>query len=91
MQFGWDDPNIWKTRRDALLGILHSNPKAKFVVRALQFGSEPLYDYALDAGTLAAQVTAAKTNLSSLYIPVTISEMAYGYQEVGPPRIIQEY
>ncbi|KAH9481874.1 hypothetical protein JR316_0006404 [Psilocybe cubensis] len=83
MQFGWDDPNIWKTRRDALLGILHSNAKAKYVVRALQFGSEPLYDYALDAGTLAAQVTAAKANLSSLHIPVTISEMAYGYQEVA--------
>ncbi|KDR78677.1 hypothetical protein GALMADRAFT_1364959 [Galerina marginata CBS 339.88] len=79
--FGWDDPNIWKTRRDNLLGILHSNPKAKFITRVLQFGSEPLYDYALDPEVLVTQINAAKTNLSSLHIPVTISEMAYGYQE----------
>ncbi|KAF9048843.1 glycoside hydrolase superfamily [Panaeolus papilionaceus] len=79
--FGWDDPNIWKTRRNALLGTLHSNPKAKFVTRVLQFGSEPLYDWALDPEDLAAQVRSAKANLTSLHIPVTISEMAYGYQE----------
>ncbi|KAF9558839.1 glycoside hydrolase [Agrocybe pediades] len=82
--FGWDDPNIWKTRRDSLLGTLHSNPKAKFVTRVLQFGSEPLYDYALDPSTLATQVLNAKANLSSLHIPVTISEMAYGFQERQP-------
>ncbi|KAF8903693.1 hypothetical protein CPB84DRAFT_1814592 [Gymnopilus junonius] len=79
--FGWSDPNIWKTRRDNLLGTLHSNPKAKFVTRVVQFGSEPLYDNALDVNDLAAQIKAAKANLSSLAIPVTISELAYGYQE----------
>ncbi|KAJ3516518.1 hypothetical protein NLJ89_g1076 [Agrocybe chaxingu] len=78
--FGWDDPNIWKTRRDVLLAALHSNPKAKFVTRVLQFGSEPLYDWALDPELLAIQVKAAQANLTSLDIPVTISEMAYGYQ-----------
>jgi hypothetical protein len=66
-----------------LFGVLHSNPRAKFVTRVVQFGSEPLYDNAIDAGALAEQVTAAKTNLSSLYIPVTISEMAYGWQIVS--------
>ncbi|KAJ6577558.1 glycoside hydrolase superfamily [Mycena capillaripes] len=70
--FGFDGTNEWIGRRDSLFGILHSNPKAKFVTRVLQFGSEPLYDWVL---------TAAKANLSSLHIPVTISEMAYGYQE----------
>ncbi|KAF9007458.1 B-(1-6) glucan synthase [Cyathus striatus] len=79
--FGWDGTDIWKTRRDALFGILHSNAKAKYVTRVVQFGSEPLYDWALDPSDLAAQVISAKANLSSLQIPVTVSEMAYGYQE----------
>jgi len=83
IQFGWDDPNIWKTRRDTLLGTLHANPKAKYVTRVVQFGSEPLFDSALDPGELASQVRQAKANLSSLEIPVTISEMAYGYQVVS--------
>lgn len=78
--FGWDDPDIWKTRRNTLLGTLHSNPKAKYVTRVVQFGSEPLYDYALDPRELASQVRQAKADLLSLEIPVTISEMAYGYQ-----------
>ncbi|KAJ7116579.1 glycoside hydrolase superfamily [Mycena epipterygia] len=79
--FGFDGTDQWMGRRDALFGILHSNPKAKYVTRVLQFGSEPLFDFVLDPPVLAAQVTAAKANLSSLHIPVTISEMAYGYQE----------
>ncbi|KAJ7666285.1 glycoside hydrolase superfamily [Mycena rosella] len=79
--FGFDGTDQWMGRRNALFGILHSNPKAKYVTRVLQFGSEPLYDGVLDPPVLAAQVTAAKANLSSLHIPVTISEMAYGYQE----------
>jgi len=79
--FGWDDPNIWKTRRDSLFKSLLSNPKAKFVTRVLQFGSEPLYDWALDPAQLAEQVMAAKTTLAGLKIPVTISEMAYGFQK----------
>ncbi|KAJ7284400.1 B-(1-6) glucan synthase [Mycena rebaudengoi] len=79
--FGFDGTDEWIGRRNSLFSILHSNPKAKFVTRVLQFGSEPLFDNVLDAPVLAAQVTAAKANLSSLHIPVTISEMAFGYQE----------
>jgi len=82
LQFGWDDPEIWKTRRDTLLGTLHSNPKAKYVTRVVQFGSEPLYDNVLDPTELASQIQLAKANLSSLGIPVTISEMSYGFQAV---------
>lgn len=51
------------------------------MTRAVQFGSEPLFDWVLSPDDLAAQVLAAKANLSSLGIPVTISELAYGYQE----------
>ena len=82
-QFGFNGNDEWKTRRDVLLGTLHSNPKAKFVTRVVQFGSEPLFDDVLPPSTLASNVRAAKTNLTSLQISVTISELAYGWQEVG--------
>ncbi|KAJ7650866.1 glycoside hydrolase superfamily [Roridomyces roridus] len=79
--FGFDGTDQWIGRRDELFGILHSNPKAKFVTRVVQFGSEPLYDGVLPPTQLAAQVTAAKANLTSLQIPVTVSDLAYSYQE----------
>ncbi|KAI0790648.1 glycoside hydrolase superfamily [Abortiporus biennis] len=81
--FGFDGGNIWKKRRDTLFAALHNNPKAKFVTRGVQFGSEPLFDYVLEHDELAKQVIAAKQSLSGLNIPVTVSEMAYGYQEHG--------
>ena len=49
----------------------------------VQFGSEPLYDDVLPHAELAEQVTLAKQNLSSLNIPVTVSELAFGFQERG--------
>jgi hypothetical protein len=56
---------------------LKTNPKAKFVTRVLQFGSEPLYDSVLDVDALAQQVLSAKTTLKAFSeIQVTISEMA---------------
>ncbi|KAI0253991.1 glycoside hydrolase superfamily [Lactifluus subvellereus] len=81
--FGFDGGSYWKNRRDTLFGTLHSNQKAAFVTRGVQFGSEPLFDDVLTPDQLAAQVLAAKSNLSSLGIPVTVSELAYGYQERG--------
>ncbi|KAK0448908.1 glycoside hydrolase superfamily [Desarmillaria tabescens] len=81
--FGFDGGDIWKARRDTLFATLNSNPKAKFVTRVVQFGSEPLYDNVLSVDELAAQVGDAKRRLSSLGIPVTISELAYGYQARG--------
>ena len=62
---------------------MHSNPKAKFVTRVLQFGSEPLFDQVLDPLDLMSEVLAAKANLSRLEIPVTVSDMAYSYQKVS--------
>ncbi|KAF8071577.1 glycoside hydrolase superfamily [Lyophyllum atratum] len=86
-------PDEWIGRRDKLFGILHSNPKAKFVTRVLQFGSEPLFDWVLDPFDLIAQVNAAKKNLSSLAIPVTVSDLAYSFKELhasdGGPAVLQ--
>lgn len=79
--FGFDGGDEWIGRRDALFSSLHSNPKAKFVTRVVQFGSEPLFDDVLPAEPLADQVRMAQANLSDLHIPVTVSELAYGYQE----------
>ncbi|KAI0344725.1 glycoside hydrolase family 17 protein [Trametopsis cervina] len=81
--FGFDGTDEWIGRRDSLFQSLHSNPKAKFVTRGVQFGSEPLFDDVLPHAQLAQQVIQAKANLSSLNIPVTVSELAYGYQERG--------
>ena len=74
---------MWIGRRDALFKSLHSNPKAPFVTRVVQFGSEPLFDNVLPHDQLAEQVILAKANLSSLHINVTVSELAYGFQERG--------
>ncbi|TFK73289.1 hypothetical protein BDN72DRAFT_762040 [Pluteus cervinus] len=79
--FGFDGDTKYLGRRDALLSVLHSNPKAAFVTRALQFGSEPLYDWAINPYDLVTEVNNARRNLSALQIPITVSEMAYGYQE----------
>ncbi|KAF8274498.1 hypothetical protein EI94DRAFT_688992 [Lactarius quietus] len=81
--FGFTGSNQWMTRRDTLFATLHSNPKAPFVTRVVQFGSEPLYDQVLTPAQLTTQVNAAKHNLSDLGIPVTVSELAYGYQQDG--------
>ncbi|KAL4070085.1 glycoside hydrolase family 17 protein [Scleroderma yunnanense] len=81
--FGFDGSNQWESRRDALFQTLHNNPKAPFVTRGVQFGSEPLFDNVLTHQQLASQVQQAKSNLQDLQIPVTVSELAYGYQERG--------
>ncbi|TBU41683.1 glycoside hydrolase superfamily [Dichomitus squalens] len=81
--FGFNGDDVWISRRDTLFAALHANPLAKFVTRVVQFGSEPLYDNVLPHDQLAEQVVLAKQNLSSLNIPVTVSELAYGYQERG--------
>ena len=74
-------------RRDDLFNALHANPKAKFVTRAVQFGSEPLFDKAIDPYWLADEVKRARNNLASLNIPVTISDLAYSYQQVSANKV----
>jgi len=82
-QFGFSSSSQWKTRRDTLISTLHSNPRAKFVTRVVQFGSEPLFDQVLSPAQLTTQVNAAKQSLSDIGIPVTVSDLAYGYQRNG--------
>lgn len=82
MQFDYDGSNKWRGRRDKLLGTLHSNPKAKFITRALQFGSEPLFSQVITPSDLIEQINAAKANLSSLHIPVTATDFAYSFRDV---------
>ncbi|KAN0090824.1 glycoside hydrolase family 17 protein [Tylopilus felleus] len=81
--FGFTGGDEWETRRDALTNTLTTNPTAKFVTRGVQFGSEPLYDNVLPHAELASQVTSLKAQLAGVQIPVTVSELAYGYQERG--------
>jgi len=81
--FGFDGGSKWKPRRDSLFNTLKTNPKAPFVTRAVQFGSEPLFDSVLSPSALAQQVKDAKQDLASVKIPVTVSDMAYGYQSHG--------
>ena len=83
-QFDDYSDNNWMGRRDKLLGTLHTNPKAKFVTRAVQFGSGTVF--VLDFATpdlLADQINAAKKNLTSLGIPVTVSDQVSHYQSNG--------
>lgn len=73
LQFGFDNTPEWKDRRATLFNTLHTHPKARFVTRALQFGSEPLYDWVLTPDELAAEVVKARKNLTSIGIPVSSS------------------
>ncbi|KAI6100772.1 glycoside hydrolase family 17 protein [Pisolithus croceorrhizus] len=88
--FGFTGGNEWETRRDDLFNTLHNNTKAPFVTRGVQFGSEPLYDDVLSHESLTEQVVLAKILLSDVLIPVTVSELAYGYQERGALDVLDQ-
>lgn len=81
--FGFNGGNQWQRRRDAIYSNLKSNPKAKFVTRVVQFGSEPLFDQVLPESELASNVKSAKQTLKQYGVNVTVSDMAYGFQENG--------
>jgi len=66
---------------------LLKNPKAAFIMRAIQFGSEPLYDHAIAPAPLAAEVRSLRKELSDggkPSIDVYVSDLAYGFQMVCP-------
>lgn len=88
--FGFEGGNIWQTRRDSLLNTLKKNPRAPFVTRVVQFGSEPLFDSVLSAATLAQQVRDYKAKIKYLGIPVTVSDMAWSYQKEGGSDVVLE-
>ncbi|KAG6889000.1 hypothetical protein C0995_004468 [Termitomyces sp. Mi166 len=89
--FGFNGDSKWMNRRDELFSILHSNPKAKFITRVVQFGSEPLFDHVLEPGALIAQVDLAKEKLASLRIPVTVSDLAYSFRDVRSNNLLQNH
>ena len=80
-QCGFSNCNLMQSRFNALSSILHTNPKGKFVTRIVQMGTEPLFDDVITPQALTTQVNNAKANLSDIGVQVTVSELAYGYQE----------
>jgi hypothetical protein len=53
-------------------------------------GSEPLFDSVLSVPVLAAQVTATKKTLAPLGIPVTVSDIVYGFTKDGGSEAVLE-
>jgi hypothetical protein len=80
-QCGFQNCNLLQSRFNAISSSLHNNPKGKFVTRVVQMGTEPLFDDVITAQALTTQVNNAKQNLSDIGVLVTVSELAYGYQE----------
>jgi len=79
--FGYDGGNQWKTRASVITKAVIANPGP---VYGVAYGDEPLYDWAAgDPQTLADAINSMKSQFKSagLNIPVSISEMAYGYQQ----------
>ena len=81
VQCGFSNCNLLQSRFNALSSILHTNPMGKFVTRVVQMGTEPLFDDVITPQALTTQVINAKSNLSDIGVNVTVSELAYGYQE----------
>jgi len=83
--FGFNNDNVWMRRRDALIKTIQNNSLAPYVVRSVDVGSEPLFDQVLSPPDLAKQVRNVRSKLSKYGIPVSISEMQYGY--VSPDNV----
>jgi len=79
--FGYDGGDQWKARADVITKAVIANPGP---VWGVAYGDEPLYDWAAgDPSTLANAIKSMQTSFKNagLKIPVSISEMAYGYQQ----------
>jgi len=81
--FGFDGTSEWKGRRDALIKTVKTNKLAPYVIKSIDVGSEPLYDWVLTPTDLAAQVVYVKAQVKPYGIKVGISEMQYGYTVQG--------
>ncbi|KDQ20380.1 glycoside hydrolase family 17 protein [Botryobasidium botryosum FD-172 SS1] len=86
--FGFDGTNEWMGRRDALINTVKNNPLARYVIRSIDVGSEPLYDWVLSPKDLAAQVTNVKNQVGTYGVKVSISEMQYGYTVQGDSKAV---
>jgi hypothetical protein len=71
------------SRHDSLFDTLRFNPKARFVTREVRFGSEHLFDHAIDAGQLVEEMKSAKAKLADLKIPAMVSEMGFAFERVS--------
>ncbi|CAF1318552.1 unnamed protein product [Adineta steineri] len=69
--------NKWEERKNALMAVL-KKPLSKYVIHSVSFGSEPLFSWSI-SGTFVAELTKIKTELKALSIPLTVSEMKYGF------------
>jgi len=79
--FGYDGGDQWKERANVIIKAVIANPKP---VYGVAYGDEPLYDWAAgDPQTLADAIKSMQSQFkqAGLNIPVSISEMAYGYQQ----------
>ncbi|CAH7672209.1 glycoside hydrolase superfamily [Phakopsora pachyrhizi] len=81
--FGFDGDDKWKTRRKALISSIKQNSKAPYVIRAVTVGSEPLFDEVLELDSIVKLINDLKVQLKPYKIPVTLADMAYGFQMNG--------
>lgn len=86
--FGFDGGDAWKRRRDLVVNIIKTNPLAPYVVRSVDVGSEPLFDWVLPPQALADQIKYVKGLIGSYGVQVTISEMQYGYSVQGNSQMV---
>ncbi|SCV73387.1 BQ2448_7313 [Microbotryum intermedium] len=78
--FGFDGGEIWKTRYDAFVKTMRTNPKAPFIFKNVAIGSEPLYDWAISVADLTTEILSMKSKMARFGTKVTFSEMPYGLQ-----------
>lgn len=88
--FGYDGGNAWRGSKDALIRTMATNPRAKFVLRSVDLGSEPLFDGVMPATGLAHEMKAMKAALqphsaSGGYkgMQVALSDLAWSFQSNG--------
>lgn len=86
--FGFDGDDSWMGRRDQLVNVIRTNRLAKYVIRTVDVGSEPLFDWVLSPQDLANQIYYVKSLIGSYGIKVSISEMKYGYEVQGNAQMV---
>jgi len=79
---GYDDAEIagWRQREDSLLKVLRENPLAPYVIHSVSFGSEPLFSWSI-SDIYVDEFNKLKAELADMGIPITVSEMKYGYDQ----------
>jgi len=81
--FGFNGGDAWEGRRDQVIDLVTKNPLAPYVVRAIDVGSEPLFDSVLPPDQLNDQITNVRNQVKGTGVNVTISDMKYSYTKTG--------